>query len=75
MDDDDFVPEPKFKKSSNKKKKSESFAELKRLIDEGYEYFWSQPHRIKLRPQKIPFGSLDFSGDGEDSREVSSGLT
>ena len=75
MDDDDFVPKPRPKKSSSKIKKRESFAELKRLIDEGYEYFWSQPHRIKYRPQKIPFGYLDFSCDGEDDREVSSGLT
>jgi hypothetical protein len=74
MDDDDFVNNA-FKKTSKPKRRSESFAELKKAVDEGYERFWSKPHRIKLRPQVIPFGYLDFSGDGEDEKRDSSDLT
>lgn len=47
----------------------ESFSELKKLIDEGYERFWDAPHRRKMKPGKVSFGYFDFSGDAKDEKE------
>ena len=52
------LPDSVRKKNNNK---SESFEELKKLIDEGYERFWDVPHRRGLRPEKSAFGFIDFS--------------
>lgn len=52
------LPDSVKKKNNNN---SESFEELKRLIDEGYERFWDAPHRRGQRPDKFNFGFLDFS--------------
>ena len=37
-----------------------SFTEIKKLVDEGYEYFWSKPHRKMFRPSNPSFGYIDI---------------
>lgn len=56
------LPESIRKKNNNK---NESFEDLKKLIDEGYERFWAAPHRRGLRPDKFNFGYIDFSNPRE----------
>jgi len=65
------VKEPFGKKRSKHgpNKREESFSELKKLIDEGYERFWNAPHRRKLKPHKVAFGYFDFSGDAREEKE------
>jgi len=75
MQEGGYGEEPVFNKSSRSKKRGDTFADIKKAIDEGYERFWSAPHRIKLRPQCVPFGYLDFSGEGQDEQDCSSDLT
>jgi len=48
--------------------KEDSFRELKRLIDEGYEHFWSKTHRTHLRPINPDHGVFAF-GSGYEERE------
>tara|TARA_Y100000310_G_scaffold302975_1_gene340868 strand:+ start:2862 stop:3095 length:234 start_codon:yes stop_codon:yes gene_type:complete len=42
--------------------REDSFRELKKMVDEGYERFWNMPHRRHLRPQSPDHGSFLFSG-------------
>ena len=58
-------------------KNKESFRELKKMVDEGYERFWSKPHRIKMRPMSPSFGYIetrDFRSD-EDKQDEFNDLT
>ena len=64
--------------SGKKNKDNESFRELKKMVDAGYERFWSEPHRIKMRPQSPAFGFIetrDYSIINEDEDSEFNDLT
>ena len=60
-----------------KNKNKESFRELKKMVDEGYERFWSKPHRIKMRPISPSFGYIETKdfGSKEEKKDELNDLT
>ena len=57
--------------------REDSFREIKKLIDEGYERFWSKPHRIHMRPISADHGTFSFGSQSrkEDKDDEFNGLT
>jgi len=47
-----------------------SFTELKKLVDEGYEYFWSKPHRKMFRPESPSFGYMDIQDHEKKNKSI-----